>query len=59
VSLTKFCHDNLANCENFKKRYNERERVEILALGDDDDDKVKERTGKRKGEYIIILQNTI
>jgi len=51
----KFCHDHLTNCKNFKKWYNERKYVEILTLGNDDNNKVKERTGKRKGKYIIIL----
>src|SRR4051795_947904 len=52
----KYCHDHLTSCENFKKRYDERECAEILALGNDNHDnnkntnKIKESTSKRKGE---------
>jgi hypothetical protein len=60
VNKTKSCHDHLAKCENFKKRYNEREYAEILALSSDDNNKIKERPDKRKGESnIIVLQNII
>ena len=35
----KFCYNHLANCENFKKWYDESECAEILALGNDDNNK--------------------
>jgi hypothetical protein len=43
----------LVNCENFKKRYNEKEREEILALGNfniNKNDQDKDITNKRKGK---------
>lgn len=49
----KYCRDHLASCENFKKRYDERECAEILSLGNDNHDdnyKSNKSTSKRKGE---------
>ena len=54
TNKAKFCHDHLANCKNFKKRYNEREYAEILALSYDNNDNSKENTSKRKGEYYFL-----
>jgi hypothetical protein len=49
-----YCRDHLASCENFKKRYDERECAEILSLGnvnhDDNNNKSYKSTSKRKGE---------
>jgi hypothetical protein len=61
INRAKSCHDHLEKCENFKKRYSEREYTEILALSHDNDiNKIKESIDKRKGESnIIILQNII
>ncbi|CAB4436770.1 unnamed protein product [Rhizophagus irregularis] len=47
----KYCRDHLASCENFKKRYDERECAEILSLGNDNHDdnyKSNKSTSKRK-----------
>ena len=62
TNKAKFCYDHLLNCENFKKRYDERECAEILALGnngnnnDDKIIKVKESTSKRKGKlYHFVM----
>jgi hypothetical protein len=51
----KYCRDHLASCENFNKRYDESERVEILALDnnihDDSNNNISNKnTSKRKGE---------
>ena len=43
INKAKSCHDHLKQCENFKKRYNESEYTEILALNN-----------KRKGKFDII-----
>jgi hypothetical protein len=52
TNKAKFCHDHLANCENFKRRYNEKECAEILALSNDNNN--KESTSKRKGKYYYL-----
>ena len=53
TNRAKTCHDHLANCKNFKKRYNEEECEEILALlGNDDiskNNKSNKSLSKRKG----------
>ncbi len=50
TNRVKSCHDHLTNCENFKKRYNEEEREEILALGNDNiSNESNESLNKRKG----------
>lgn len=49
-----YCRDHLASCENFKKRYDERECMEILLLGnvnhDDNNNRSYKSTSKRKDE---------
>ena len=50
--LIKFCYDHLANCENFKKRYDESECAEILALGNDDNNKNNKDNEKEKVSSI-------
>jgi hypothetical protein len=55
INKAKPCHDHLKKCENFKKRYSEREYAEILALNNDDN-KIKEGAAdKRKGEFNNIV----
>jgi hypothetical protein len=52
TNRVKSCYDHLANCKNFKKRYNEKEREEILALGSENNSKNNksyESSSKRKG----------
>ena len=48
TNKAKFCHDHLVNCENFKKRYSEKEYTEILALGDDSNNRINKRQIKSK-----------
>ena len=49
TNRAKSCYDHLASCKNFKKRYNEEEREEILALGNENTSKNNESSSKRKG----------
>ena len=52
TNRAKSCYDHLSNCENFKKRYNEKKCEEILALDNFDTSKNikdKENINKRKG----------
>ncbi|CAG8685028.1 6094_t:CDS:2 [Rhizophagus irregularis] len=57
INKVKSCYDQLAKCENFKKRYSESEYTEILTLNSNDGNKVI--AGKRKEIEGVPCENEV